>query len=392
MHTIVRVCLLAACAADSLAFAPPTPFSCSARATLSHRRAPSRGQLGRRGARRWLSASKSPKMEASAAEASAIDDASAKKLGRHLAFADYVIDLQARICAAAEEADGKGKFIYDRWERGEGKGFGITRVLEGGNLWEKAACSVSIVRGELSEDRAAAMSSRGRAAEAGQAYAAAACSLVFHSASPMVPTFRADVRHFQIEGQDGWYGGGADLTPYYLYDEDAEAFHAFYKEVCDKHDPTAYGRFKQWCDDYFFIPARQEHRGVGGIFFDDLIELHAGGDPLPLVKEVGEGFMPSYLPIAEKRRDLPFSEAQRQWQLVRRGRYLEFNLLYDRGVRFGLDGQGRTESVMVSAPPLIAWKYDVKVDDRVRLGVCALMCLLSLGVRSRARACADCEE
>lgn len=228
-------------------------------------------------------------------------------LEKHHEFADFVVDLQERICKTAEEADGKGKFIYDKWDRENGKGYGITRVLEGGNLWEKAACSVSIVRGELSAERAAAMSSRGRDAEAGQAYAAAACSLVFHSASPMVPTFRADVRHFEIEGGDGWYGGGADLTPYYLFDEDAAAFHNFYKDVCDTHDRAAYGRFKKWCDDYFFIPARKEHRGVGGLFFDDLITLDNGADPLPFVKQVGEGFMPSYLPIAHKRSELSFT-------------------------------------------------------------------------------------
>jgi len=178
----------------------------------------------------------------------------------------------------------------------------------------------------------------------------------------MVPTFRADVRHFELEGGDGWYGGGADLTPYYVYDEDAVDFHSYYKDVCDAHDDTAYARYKKWCDDYFFIPARKEHRGVGGLFFDDLITLENGADPLPFVKQVGEGFMPSYLHIAEKRSKEAFTEAQRQWQLVRRGRYLEFNLLYDRGVRFGLDGQGRTESVMVSAPPLIAWKYQVTTE------------------------------
>merc|ERR1719329_1237142 len=146
----------------------------------------------------------------------------------------------------------------------------------------------------------------------------------------MVPTFRADVRHFQLEGGVGWYGGGADLTPYYLFDQDAKEFHEFYKNVCDQHDPAAYGRFKKWCDDYFFIPARHEHRGVGGLFFDDLVTLDNGADPLPFVKQVGEGFMPSYLEIAQRRSKLPFTDEQRRWQLVRRGRYLEFNLLYDR--------------------------------------------------------------
>ncbi|EKX41594.1 hypothetical protein GUITHDRAFT_164330 [Guillardia theta CCMP2712] len=276
---------------------------------------------------------------------------------------DFILETQENICRTAARADGKSSFITDRWDRGEGQGFGITRVLEDGNLWEKAACSVSVVKGKLSKERAMAMSSRGREAEAGQPYSAIACSLVFHSASPMVPTFRADVRHFQVVGGGGWYGGGADLTPYYLFPEDAKEFHSFYKNICDKHDPQAYGKFKKWCDDYFYIPARKEHRGVGGIFFDDLAQMSDSSDPLPFVKDVADGFMPSYLPIAERRRSTPFTDKQRNWQLLRRGRYLEFNLLYDRGVKFGLDGQGRTESIMVSAPPLIAWRYNVEPEE-----------------------------
>ena len=149
----------------------------------------------------------------------------------------------------------------------------------------------------------------------------------------------------------------------YLPEQDARDFHAFYKNVCERHDVGSYAKYKKWCDDYFYIPARHEHRGVGGIFFDDLAELSGGGTPSDFVKDVAKGFMPSYLPIANRRRDEVFSEDERQWQLVRRGRYLEFNLLYDRGVRFGLDGQGRTESVMVSAPPLIAWKYRAEPEE-----------------------------
>mmetsp|Transcript_37029 Transcript_37029/g.51393 ORF Transcript_37029/g.51393 Transcript_37029/m.51393 type:complete len:361 (-) Transcript_37029:27-1109(-) len=293
-------------------------------------------------------------------------------------FENSLIDLQEKICKEASDADGSGKiFITDKWDRGENGngGFGITRVLQGGHLLEKAAANVSIIRGELTPTRAKAMSSRGRDVDpaGGQAYNAAALSLVFHSANPMVPTFRADVRYFQVEGGEGWYGGGADLTPFYLFDEDAREFHSFWKTECDKHGDHLYSKLKAWCDDYFYIPARKEHRGIGGIFFDDLMSnadaekmgdttLLSCADPQGFTEAVARGLMPSYLPIADKRRGVEFSEAQRHWQLLRRGRYLEFNLLYDRGVKFGLDG-GRIESIMVSAPPLVAWEYNVIPDE-----------------------------
>ncbi|KAG0603043.1 hypothetical protein M758_10G061500 [Ceratodon purpureus] len=286
-------------------------------------------------------------------------------------FEAFLVNLQSSICDEAAAADGSGKvFGLDKWQRGEdaSNGYGITRVLEGGDLLEKAAANVSIVRGHLSEARAKAMSARGRGVDAGASYFAGALSLVFHPCSPYVPTFRSDIRYFAVEGSPGWFGGGADLTPCYLFEEDARRFHTFYKSICDKYSSNLYEQSKAACDAYFYIPARKEHRGTGGIFFDDLESFQKSGDHIEkepdtdavfsFVKDVAEGFMPSYLPIANLRRTLAYGEAERQWQLLRRGRYLEFNLLYDRGVKFGLDG-GRIESIMVSAPPLVAWKYDI---------------------------------
>mmetsp|Transcript_35986 Transcript_35986/g.113844 ORF Transcript_35986/g.113844 Transcript_35986/m.113844 type:complete len:292 (-) Transcript_35986:908-1783(-) len=266
-------------------------------------------------------------------------------------------------------------FEVDRWERGvDGSGgYGITRVLQSADvvglpqkdaLFEKAAANVSVVRGTLTPERAKAMSSRGRGnvdIEGGQEYSAAAMSLVFHPASPRVPTLRADVRLFEVGGSV-WYGGGCDLTPAYLEEEDAREFHGFWKGVCDKYDPALYPRYKAWCDDYFYIPARGEHRGVGGVFFDDLAPEDVGFDAGAFVRDVGDGILPSWEKIVARRRGEDYGEAERRWQCLRRGRYLEFNLLYDRGVRFGLDG-GRVESIMVSAPPLIAWQYDAVPDE-----------------------------
>ena len=317
---------------------------------------------------------------------------------RFRSFAEFIIRKQEEILAAVEAEDGSGaRFARDPWTK-DGGSFGLTTCLEDGALVEKGAASVSIVYGTLTEDRAKAMSGRrSQPYRAGQGYQAAALSLVFHSRSPMVPTFRADVRYFEVAGEEGgeeggeaascsgWFGGGADLTPYYLFDEDCRDFHDCYERLCSDHEassssppPSSGGRLyadlKQRCDDYFMLPARGERRGVGGIFFDDLTSLvptdggafeskGAGGqegldDAQQFTEAVADAWMGSWLPICRKRREAPFSEAQRDWQLMRRGRYLEFNLLYDRGVRFGLVPGGRTEAVMVSAPPLIRWKFN----------------------------------
>lgn len=298
------------------------------------------------------------------------------------AFEQFVVDMQKQILQEAESLDGSGQqFLRDRWDRNAddaNAGYGITAVLEGGDLLEKAAANVSIVRGSLSRERAAAMSARGRPVKAGAPYAAAALSLVFHAASPLVPTLRADARLFQAGGV-AWYGGGCDLTPAYLSDEDAHAFHAFWRGICDRHHSSLYPKYKKWCDEYLYIPARKEHRGIGGLFFDDLPADEQAFDAGQFTRDVAAGILPSWRDIAQRRRAEPFTDEQRQWQLLRRGRYLEFNLLYDRGVRFGLPQSKpqqaaaspassepepagyvqAMESIMVSAPPLIRWSYKV---------------------------------
>ena len=281
-------------------------------------------------------------------------------------FSDFVLTLQTDIIKQTEshiERTSGKIFIRDEWKRGDGSsGFGITAVLEGGDVVEKAASNVSVIHGTLTKSRAQAMSSRGRDCidpNGGQEYSAAAMSLVFHSGHPHIPTLRADVRVFEVAGQK-WFGGGCDLTPFYVYEEDFREFHQYWKGICDAYDTSAYSTYKAWCDDYFYIPARKEHRGIGGLFFDDLDEDSNPNACLPVeefVRQVGQGILPSWITIVERRQDIRPTESEREWQLMRRGRYLEFNLLYDRGVKFGLEG-GRIESIMVSAPPMIAWKYN----------------------------------
>ena len=251
---------------------------------------------------------------------------------------------------------------------------GITRVMQGGDVIEKGACSLTVIeKGTLSQERAAAIKSRqdnDLSIHPGDTYSAAALSIVLHSRSPLVPTFRSDVRIFVVTSSDGtgatvaWFGGGADLTPYFLDDEDVTQFHAAYQTLANAHDlgeEFTYNRMKKACDDYFYLPARSEHRGTGGIFFDDLL---ASPESLAFVKGVASAWVPSWKPIVEKHRNFPYTEQQRHWQLLRRGRYLEFNLLYDRGVKFGLAAANpRVEGVMVSAPPLIAWEYNHVIEQ-----------------------------
>ena len=296
-------------------------------------------------------------------------------------FEDFLLAAQRELCETLERIDGSGAtFCTDRWCRGTASdGYGITRVLEGGDVFEKAAANVSVVRGTLTAERAKAMSSRGRSEidpTGGQPYEACALSVVFHPRSPMVPTFRADVRRFRAGGK-AWYGGGADLTPYYLFDDDAREFHEKYKATCDRYDAgssnakgAVYAACKKWCDEYFYIPARREHRGVGGVFFDDLEDDEACdalgsarvSDAEAFTRAIADRWLDSYVPIVERRRDSPYGETHERWHHQRRGRYIEFNLLYDRGVRFGLDG-GRIEAIMVSAPPRVRWDYDVQTHE-----------------------------
>lgn len=293
-------------------------------------------------------------------------------------FADHLAAAQASLLTALERLDGSGvRFRRDAWRRDGSEpnpGNGVTAVLEGGALIEKGAASTTFIAGgTLSPARAAALASRGVAGVApGAGYAAAALSIVLHPANPHVPTLRGDVRAFAV-GDAVWFGGGADLTPVYLYEEDAAAFHSHWKAVCAAHSPLLYPELKAACDAYFWIPARGEARGVGGIFFDGATggpaaaaastsstpSALASVDGRRLAEDVVAGWLPSWEGIVTRRRAVSPTPEERAWQLLRRGRYVEFNLLYDRGVRFGLDGGGRAEAVMVSAPPLVRWGYDV---------------------------------
>lgn len=258
----------------------------------------------------------------------------------------FILELQDRICGALEALDG-ARFREDLWSRSGGGG-GRTRVLEEGAVFEKAGVNTSVVHGELEETFAKRLQGDGRA------FYAAGLSLVLHPRSPLVPTTHANLR-FIVQGAKAWFGGGADLTPYYLFEEDATHFHHVLKEACDRHDHAYYGRFKKACDDYFFLKHRGEARGVGGLFFENF-----GDDltrDLAFVMDVGRAFLPAYVPIVERRKELETTEAQREWQEIRRGRYVEFNLLYDRGTVFGLETRGRTESILMSLPPRVRWVY-----------------------------------
>jgi coproporphyrinogen III oxidase len=265
--------------------------------------------------------------------------------------ADMTASLQQHICAALEVFDGQGRFGDDRWQR-PGGGGGLSRVMKGGRLFEKAGVNWSRVEGELPADFAEQLPGEG------VSFRATGVSLVLHPRSPMVPTTHANIRCIE-KGERTWFGGGADLTPYYLRREDAIHFHRALADACDRHPDVAdYSRFRAWCDQYFHLPHRGERRGVGGIFFDD---LDGGGrlEPaLAFAEDAGRAFVTAYVPIAERRASESFGEVERQWQLLRRGRYVEFNLVYDRGTTFGLKTGGRTESILMSLPPLVRWEYD----------------------------------
>lgn len=263
--------------------------------------------------------------------------------------AAWVRQLQDSICGALEAADGAARFREDLWQR-EGGGGGITRVMEAGALFEKAGVNTSEVFGAVPP------ALTGQMKGSGPEFYATGLSLVLHPRSPHVPTVHANFR-FLARGDAAWFGGGSDLTPYYPVEEDVAHFHRVQKEACDKHDPAFYPRFKAWCDEYFTIPHRGEMRGVGGIFFDELPATEAS---FSFVRDAGAAFLPSYLPIVERRREQPWGEVERAWQLHRRGRYAEFNLIYDRGTTFGLRSNGRIESILMSLPPLVRWDYDVQ--------------------------------
>ncbi len=274
----------------------------------------------------------------------------------------FFASLQDEICAAIERLDGQARFREDLWQR-EGGGGGRTRVIERGAVFEKAGVNFSEVEGVLEETFAARMK-----VGDGVEFYATGISLVLHPESPMVPTIHANFRYLE-RGSGGWFGGGTDLTPYYPRLEDVIHFHRTLKEACDRFDPAYYPRFKKWCDEYFFIPHRGETRGVGGVFFDHLTAESEGRDMESLfefVEGVGRAFLPAYLPIVERRKSDHYTEREREFQLVRRGRYAEFNLVYDRGTQFGLETKGRTESILMSLPPLARWAYDYRPEEGTR--------------------------
>ncbi len=267
----------------------------------------------------------------------------------------YFAELQGRIVAALEEIDG-GAFRADLWQRPQGGG-GTSRVIEDSGLFERAGVNLSRVQGEHLPPSASA----GRAELAGRGYDAMGVSLVLHPRSPYCPTVHMNVRCLvatrPAEAPVWWFGGGMDLTPYYGFEEDARHFHATCRHALEPFGADLYGRYKRWCDEYFFLRHRNEPRGIGGVFFDDLREPDFESC-FALVRSVGEHFLTAYLPIVERRRALPYGEREREFQAYRRGRYVEFNLVYDRGTLFGLQSAGRTESILMSMPPRAQWRYD----------------------------------
>jgi coproporphyrinogen III oxidase len=267
----------------------------------------------------------------------------------------YLLGLQDRICAAVEAEDGGARFAEDSWER-PGGGGGRSRVLAEGAVFEQAGVGFSHVFGSGLPPSATAH----RPDLAGRGFEAIGVSLVFHPRNPYAPTTHMNVRFFlaEKEGHEPvwWFGGGFDLTPYYGFEEDAVHFHRTAREACEPFGPETYPRYKTWCDEYFFLRHRNEPRGIGGLFFDDLHER--GFDrSFAFLRSVGDHLLPAYLPIVERRKDTPYGERERDFQLYRRGRYVEFNLVWDRGTLFGLQSGGRTESILMSLPPLVRWRY-----------------------------------
>lgn len=268
---------------------------------------------------------------------------------------DWFTGLQHSICKQLEETDRKGRFINDAWER-PGGGGGVTRVLTNGNIIEKGGVNFSAVWGKTP---AAVLNSMPLPTGEHPDFFATGVSIVIHPYNPKVPIIHMNVRYFEMDNGTWWFGGGIDLTPHYVHAGDAKYFHQQLKSVCDKHHPSYYPDFKKWADDYFFLKHRNETRGVGGIFFDYLKgdDANTKTSRFEFVKSVGSALAPIYTYFLEKNHTLPFTEKEKKWQHLRRGRYVEFNLVWDRGTKFGLDTDGRTESILMSLPPLAEWEY-----------------------------------
>jgi coproporphyrinogen III oxidase len=275
------------------------------------------------------------------------------------AVKSYLSELQDRITAALENTDSV-KFQRDVWERPEGGG-GESRILSDGAVFERAGVSVSHVFGDKMPPSASSL----RPEIAGAPFEAMGLSLVFHPRNPHAPTTHCNVRFLVARPAAGpevwWFGGGFDLTPYYPYDEDVLHWHRTARDACQAFGPNLYEKYKGWCDRYFFLPHRNETRGVGGLFFDDLNE-NGFDRSFAFQRSIGDHFLPAFMPILERRKNQPYGDRERQFQLYRRGRYVEFNLVYDRGTLFGLQSRGRTESILMSMPPLVRWEYDWRPD------------------------------
>eukprot|EP00898_Chlorokybus_atmophyticus_P002101 jgi/Chlat1/2892/Chrsp2S04658 len=306
---------------------------------------------------------------ASAPESLVKEETDGRSTGMRVKFERMVRAAQDEICAALEELEGgAATFREDAWTR-PGGGGGISRVLQGGKVFEKAGVNVSVVYGSMPPE--AYRAATGQSASAAGAtqrvpFFAAGISSVVHPHNPFAPTMHFNYRYFETDAPEDlgeaaprawWFGGGTDLTPSYLYEEDAKHFHGTYKEVCDKHDPAFYPRFKKWCDDYFMIVHRGERRGIGGIFFDDMNDRDAEA-LLAFSTDCAAAVVPAYAPLVAKRKDTPYETKHKDWQGIRRGRYVEFNLVYDRGTTFGLKTGGRIESILMSLPQVARWEYD----------------------------------
>ena len=278
-------------------------------------------------------------------------------------FTTYIKALQNRITTALAQEDGLALFREDKWQR-EGGGGGRTRVIENGNVFEKGGVNISEVFGLLPE------SMQNQLGVSHTDFFACGISLVLHPKNPMVPTVHANFRYFELYDDDKnivdqWFGGGLDLTPYYLFEEDATHFHGVCKAACDAHDASFYADYKKKCDAYFWNHHRDEARGIGGLFFDYCRpnEVHDLASWYAFITQMGDAFLDAYLPIVQKRKILPYTSEQRQWQEIRRGRYVEFNLVHDKGTLFGLKTKGRIESILMSLPPTVQWAYDVQPEE-----------------------------
>lgn len=284
-------------------------------------------------------------------------------------ISSWLKNLQDTICVALEDADGQSKFTDESWIRQEGGG-GITRIIKDGNVIEKGGVLFSAVSGDAPDflfkekEHAASFLSTQKEQDRVPQFFATGVSIVIHPQNPMVPIIHMNIRYFEMDNGVKWLGGGIDLTPHYIFEADAKFFHKELKKVCDKHHPNYYAKFKSWADDYFYIPHRKETRGIGGIFFDRLTSTTEMNFETNFAfwQDVGKAFAPIYVELINRNRRKTYSEKNKQWQLLRRGRYVEFNLVYDKGTKFGLETNGRVESILMSLPKLASWEYDFKPE------------------------------